>query len=169
MAILGLLKHLGGRVAGGELLFQSDVLGRQVNLGNLSERELRKVRGNEIAMIFQEPMTSLNPVYTIGSQMGETLALHQDLSRGAARRKALEFLDVVRLPNAKRLLDNYPHQLSGGMRQRVMIAIDLPPGIRAIANWNFPPLNGRRRKTHEAEAFHRRANHQCAEGERGRR
>jgi len=125
LAILGLLKHLGGRVAGGELLFQSEVLGRQVDLGNLSERELRKIRGNEIAMIFQEPMTSLNPVYTIGSQMGETLALHQDLSRGAARRKALEFLDLVRLPNAKRLLDNYPHQLSGGMRQRVMIAMAL--------------------------------------------
>ncbi|MBU2963093.1 ABC transporter ATP-binding protein [Citreicella sp. C3M06] len=125
LAILGLLKHLGGRVAGGELLFQSEVLGRQVDLGNLSERELRKIRGNEIAMIFQEPMTSLNPVYTIGSQMGETLALHQDLSRSAARRKALEFLDLVRLPNAKRLLGNYPHQLSGGMRQRVMIAMAL--------------------------------------------
>ncbi|KEJ89062.1 ABC transporter ATP-binding protein [Sulfitobacter donghicola] len=125
LAVLGLLKHLGGRVAGGEILFQSDVLGRRVNLDHLTEAELRKIRGNEIAMIFQEPMTSLNPVYTIGSQMGETLALHQCLSRNDARKKAQEFLDLVRLPNAKRLLDSYPHQLSGGMRQRVMIAMAL--------------------------------------------
>jgi glutathione transport system ATP-binding protein len=125
LAILGLLKHLGGRIAGGEMLFQSDVLGRRVNLDQLTENELRQVRGNEIAMIFQEPMTSLNPVYTIGSQMGETLALHQELSRSDARQKAQEFLDLVRLPNAKRLLDSYPHQLSGGMRQRVMIAMAL--------------------------------------------
>ncbi|MBU2959202.1 ABC transporter ATP-binding protein [Paracoccus sp. 1_MG-2023] len=125
LAILGLLKHLGGRVAGGEIRFHSDVLGRDVDLGQLSERDLRKVRGNEIAMIFQEPMTSLNPVYSIGSQMVETLALHQDLSRRDARRKAMEFLDLVRLPHVGRLLDSYPHQLSGGMRQRVMIAMAL--------------------------------------------
>ncbi|UZD89767.1 ABC transporter ATP-binding protein [Cognatishimia activa] len=125
LAILGLLRHIGGRVPKGELLFQSEILGRRVDLAQLSERELRKIRGNEIAMIFQEPMTSLNPVFTIGGQMGETLAVHQNLNKREARKKALEFLDLVRLPNAARLLDSYPHQLSGGMRQRVMIAMAL--------------------------------------------
>ncbi len=125
LAILGLLKHLRGRITKGSMLFDSEILGRQVDLTQLSERELRRIRGNEIAMIFQEPMTSLNPVFTIGSQMGETLALHQGLSQSAARKNALEFLELVRLPNAKRMLGNYPHQLSGGMRQRVMIAMAL--------------------------------------------
>ncbi len=125
LAVLGLLKHLGGRVTSGSLTFQSAVLNQQVDLAQISETELRKIRGNEIAMIFQEPMTSLNPVFTIGSQMGETLSLHQQLSKRDARAKALEFLNLVRLPNAKRLLDSFPHQLSGGMRQRVMIAMAL--------------------------------------------
>lgn len=125
LAVLGLLKFLGGRVQSGQMMFDSQILGRRVDLATLSEPELRKIRGNEIAMIFQEPMTSLNPVFTIGSQMGETLAVHQGLSQKEARLKALEFLELVRLPNAKRLLDSYPHQLSGGMRQRVMIAMAL--------------------------------------------
>ncbi len=123
LAVLGLLKHIGGNITSGALNFQSALLGQTVDLATAAEGTLRKIRGNEIAMIFQEPMTSLNPVFTIGSQMAETLALHQGLNTKDARKKALEFLDLVRLPNAKRLLDSYPHQLSGGMRQRVMIAM----------------------------------------------
>ncbi len=123
LALLGLLKNIGGRVTTGRMAFQSALLGDTVDLAQASEQELRQIRGNEIAMIFQEPMTSLNPVFTIGAQMVETLVLHQKLSKKEARAKALEFLDLVRLPNAKRLLDSYPHQLSGGMRQRVMIAM----------------------------------------------
>ncbi|QUS35662.1 ABC transporter ATP-binding protein [Falsirhodobacter algicola] len=125
LAVLGLLKHLGGRIASGSIAFQSAQLGRTIDLVQAPQPLLRKIRGKEIAMIFQEPMTSLNPVFTIGSQMAETLALHDGLSRRVARARAVEFLDLVRLPNARRLLDSYPHQLSGGMRQRVMIAMAL--------------------------------------------
>ena len=125
LAVLGLVKHIGGRVAGGRLMFQSDAHGRAIDLAALDERDLRVVRGSEIAMIFQEPMTSLNPVFTIGSQIVETLTLHRGISRGEARARARDLLDLVRLPNAGRLLDSYPHQLSGGMRQRAMIAMAL--------------------------------------------
>ncbi|MBU2867353.1 ABC transporter ATP-binding protein [Pacificibacter marinus] len=125
LALLGLLKHIGGKITSGSIAFQSSLLGKTIDLVQAPEPVLRKIRGNEIAMIFQEPMTSLNPVFTIGSQMGETLAVHQNLNKKDTRTKALEFLDLVRLPNAKRLLDNFPHQLSGGMRQRVMIAMAL--------------------------------------------
>ncbi len=125
LAVLGLIKHIGGQIASGEILFKSDVLGREVDLCTLDEESLRRIRGNEIAMIFQEPMTSLNPVFTIGSQIVETLVLHQGISQRAARQKAKEALELVRLPNAGRLIDNYPHQLSGGMRQRAMIAMAL--------------------------------------------
>jgi len=125
LAILGLLKFIGGNVTSGRLEFQSGELGKTVDLAQAPETELRRIRGNEISMIFQEPMTSLNPVFNIGSQMGETISLHQGLSKTAAQARALEFLELVRLPNAKRLLSSYPHQLSGGMRQRVMIAMAL--------------------------------------------
>jgi oligopeptide/dipeptide ABC transporter ATP-binding protein len=93
------------------------------DLLRLSSRELRDVRGGEIAMIFQDPMSSLNPVLTIADQIGETLRLHQGLDAVAARRRAIELLDLVRIPDAARRVDEYPHRLSGGMRQRVMIAI----------------------------------------------
>ena len=86
---------------------------------------MRAIRGNDIAMIFQEPMTSLNPVFTVGDQIIEAIMLHQQLSRGAARKAARALLEKVRLPDAEALLDRYPHQLSGGMRQRVMIAMAL--------------------------------------------
>jgi glutathione transport system ATP-binding protein len=125
LAVLGLLKYLGGNITSGSLAFKSALLNETIDLAQAPETVLRKIRGNEIAMIFQEPMTSLNPVFSIGSQMAETLAIHQGLAKKDARTKALEFLDLVRLPNAKRMLDNYPHQLSGGMRQRVMIAMAL--------------------------------------------
>ena len=86
-------------------------------------RKLRDLRGGEVAMVFQDPMSSLNPVLTIADQIGETLRLHEDLSRAEARRRAVELLDMVRIPDAARRVDEYPHRLSGGMRQRVMIAI----------------------------------------------
>ena len=100
----------------------------QVQLGGndliaLPEVEMRRRRGRDVAMIFQEPMTSLNPVLTIGCQITEVLHVHRDLSKAQARREAAELLDLVRIPNPERCLDDYPHRLSGGMRQRVMIAI----------------------------------------------
>jgi len=89
----------------------------------LTPPQLRAVRGREIAMIFQDPMSSLNPVLTIADQIGETLSLHQGLDATAARKRAIELLELVRIPDARRRVDEYPHRLSGGMRQRVMIAI----------------------------------------------
>ncbi|HBT18305.1 MAG TPA: peptide ABC transporter ATP-binding protein [Firmicutes bacterium] len=95
------------------------------NLLDLSEEELYKIRGNEISMIFQEPMTSLNPVYTVGSQIMEALILHQSMDERTARKKAIAMLDLVQIPSPHKRVDDYPHQLSGGMRQRVMIAMAL--------------------------------------------
>ncbi len=95
------------------------------DLLTLSPRRLRRVRGKEIAFVFQEPMTSLNPVFTVGRQIGEVLRKHLDLSPRAARRRTIELLDLVRIPAASRRVREYPHQLSGGMRQRVMIAMAL--------------------------------------------
>jgi peptide/nickel transport system ATP-binding protein len=105
------------RIPSGRILFG----GR--DLLSLSERRLRRIRGREIAMIFQDPMSSLNPVLRVGDQIVEAILLHQDVSRALARRRAVELLDLVRIPDAARRLDDYPHRLSGGMRQRVMIAI----------------------------------------------
>src|SRR5438105_1971404 len=93
------------------------------DLLTLSRREMRHIRGGEIAMIFQDPMSSLNPVLTIADQIAETLRLHQQLTAAAARKRAIELLQLVRIPDAARRIDDYPHRLSGGMRQRVMIAI----------------------------------------------
>lgn len=125
LALLGLVKHIGGVISEGRLHFQSDVFQRQIDLATLDEQQLAMIRGNEIAMIFQEPMTSMNPVFTIGSQIAETLMLHQGISYREALTKARDLLDLVRLPNAGKLLHYYPHQLSGGMRQRAMIAMAL--------------------------------------------
>ncbi|MDB5557110.1 MAG: peptide transporter ATP-binding protein [Enterovirga sp.] len=118
MSILRLLPEPPARMAGA-IRFE----GR--NLLELSEPEMRKLRGNEISMIFQEPMTSLNPVLTIGNQIAETIRLHQGLGRGAAMERAIEMLKLVGIPAPERRVGEYPHQLSGGMRQRVMIAIAL--------------------------------------------
>ena len=107
------------RIVGGSMVFD----GR--DLCTLSEAEMRAIRGNSIAMIFQEPMSSLNPVFTVGSQIAEAVRLHQGLGRQAAREKAIEMLRLVEIPEAERRVDEYPHQLSGGMRQRVMIAMAL--------------------------------------------
>jgi peptide/nickel transport system ATP-binding protein len=108
-----------GRIVSGRLQFA----GR--DLLTMSEREMRAVRGNEIAMIFQEPTTSLNPLFTVGDQVAEAIRLHQRLGRRAARAQAIEMLRLVEIPEAQRRAEAYPHQLSGGMRQRVMIAMAL--------------------------------------------
>ena len=116
LALMGLLPPTA-RIAAGAVRFA----GR--DLTALAERQLRQLRGRDIGMIFQEPLTSLNPVISIGQQISEAVREHEHLSRAAARRRAAELLDLVRIPEASRRLDDYPHQLSGGMRQRVMIAM----------------------------------------------
>ncbi|MEO1018109.1 MAG: ABC transporter ATP-binding protein, partial [Pseudomonadota bacterium] len=125
LALLGLVRHLGGRIKSGTIGFRSEVLSGVVDLAHADEAQLRTIRGNEIAMIFQEPMTSLNPVFTIGSQIVEAITLHQHIGRNQAWKRALELMDLVRLPNGEHTLRSYPHQLSGGMRQRAMIAMAL--------------------------------------------
>ncbi|MBB1626735.1 dipeptide ABC transporter ATP-binding protein [Achromobacter sp. UMC71] len=124
MAIMRLTDYNNGRIATGKIVFQ-DSAGQEIDLTAASDEKMRAIRGNDIAMIFQEPMTSLNPVFTIGDQIIEAIMLHQQLSRSAARKSACALLEKVRLPDAEQLLDRYPHQLSGGMRQRVMIAMAL--------------------------------------------
>jgi peptide/nickel transport system ATP-binding protein len=119
LSVLRLIPSPPGRIVSGAIRFA----GR--DLLRLSEAEMREVRGNEISMIFQEPMTSLNPVLTIGRQIAETLTLHQGLDRSAALAKATDMLRLVHIPEAERRIAQYPHQLSGGMRQRVMIAMAL--------------------------------------------
>lgn len=118
LSIMGLLAY-PGQVAGGEILLE----GR--NLLALSKKEMRKLRGNEISMIFQEPMTSLNPVFTIGNQLGEVFRVHQGVDKKEARERSIEMLRLVGIPRAEKIVDSFPHQLSGGMRQRVMIAMGL--------------------------------------------
>ena len=113
-----------GVIEAGEILLR-DTSGGVLNLVTLPEPRLREVRGGRIGMIFQEPMTSLNPVFTIGDQIAEAVLLHRDVSRAEARGRALEMLELVRMADPKRRLDEYPHQLSGGMRQRVVIAMAL--------------------------------------------
>jgi len=108
-----------GKIVGGEITFDGK------NLLKLSEAEMRQIRGDDIAMIFQDPMTSLNPVFTVGEQIAEALRLHRKLSRKAARAAAIEAMREVSIPDPARRVDDYPHQLSGGMRQRVMIAMAL--------------------------------------------
>src|SRR6266849_8577892 len=119
LSILRLIPSPPGRIVSGTIGFA----GR--DLRGLSEAGMRDVRGNEISMVFQEPMTSLNPVLNIGRQIGETLVLHQGLDKKAALGKAVDMLRLVHIPEAERRIEQYPHQLSGGMRQRVMIAMAL--------------------------------------------
>jgi peptide/nickel transport system ATP-binding protein len=119
LSVMRLVANPPGRIVGGTIRFE----GR--NLLDLSEAEMEDIRGNEISMIFQEPMTSLNPLMTVGRQIGETIVLHQGLGPRAAMNKAVEMLHRVSIPEPERRVHAYPHQLSGGMRQRVMIAMAL--------------------------------------------
>ena len=118
MSILRLIAEPPGRIAGSIRFGGKELL-------KLSDREMRDIRGNDISMIFQEPMTSLNPVLTVGRQLGETLRLHEGISKRAAERRAAEMLALVGIPEPRQRMRQYPHQLSGGMRQRVMIAMAL--------------------------------------------
>ena len=119
LSIMRLVDPATGRNEGGSIVFDGQ------DLLTLPEKEMRKLRGNRISMIFQEPMTSLNPVFTIGDQISESLKLHKGLDKKAARDRAIELLELVGIPEAGKRVDEYPHQLSGGMRQRVMIAMAL--------------------------------------------
>ena len=124
LALMRLIEHGGGRVAGGSIVFRRRD-GSVLDLARASSGTMRSIRGADIAMIFQEPMTSLNPVFTVGDQIGEAIALHQQKSRAAAHAETLRLLELVRIPEARRVAARFPHQLSGGMRQRVMIAMAL--------------------------------------------
>ncbi len=122
LSIMRLIPDPPGRIASGEIIFHTKD-GKQIDLTKISEDEMRKYRGNEIAMIFQEPMTSLNPVFTCGNQVMEAIQLHQKVSKHEATEITLKMFDKVKLPNPQRIFDAYPHQLSGGQKQRVMIAM----------------------------------------------
>ncbi|SAK56583.1 oligopeptide/dipeptide ABC transporter ATPase [Caballeronia calidae] len=124
LALMRLVEHGGGRIVSGSIAFRRRN-GQMLDLAKASSATMRGVRGADIAMIFQEPMTSLNPVFTVGDQIAEAIALHQGKSHSEARAEALRLLDLVRIPESKRVFARYPHQLSGGMRQRVMIAMAL--------------------------------------------
>jgi len=119
LSILRLVPSPPGRIVGGEILYR----GR--DLLKLDKESMRRIRGNEISMIFQEPMTSLNPVFTIGDQIGEAIRLHQGLNKRETRAKTIDMLRLVKIADPESRVDDYPHQLSGGMRQRVMIAMAL--------------------------------------------
>ncbi|WP_412770084.1 dipeptide ABC transporter ATP-binding protein [Ralstonia pseudosolanacearum] len=124
LALMRLVEHGGGRIVGGHMHLRRRG-GEMLDLVNASQAAMRGVRGADIAMIFQEPMTSLNPVFPVGEQIAESIRLHQGKSRAEARAEVLRMLEQVRIPEARRVLARYPHQLSGGMRQRVMIAMAL--------------------------------------------
>ncbi len=119
LSIMQLVASPPGRIVEGEILFEGEDLLKK------TPSEVKKIRGNDISMIFQEPMTSLNPVFTIGNQIMEPIILHQKLNKEKARKKAIEMLDMVGISSPEKQIDNYPHQLSGGMRQRAMIAMAL--------------------------------------------
>lgn len=119
LTIMGLIDMPPGKIEGGDVLY------RGKSLIKMSEREMEHIRGNDIAMIFQDPMTSLNPVYTIGRQLGEGLRIHRGYTKQQALERAVELLEMVGIPNAKERVKSYPHEFSGGMRQRVMIAMAL--------------------------------------------
>lgn len=119
LSVMQLLSKGIGRIIGGEIVYRGE------NIVAFSEKRMRKIRGNEISMIFQEPMTSLNPVFSIGEQIMESVRLHQKVNKKEARDRAIEMLRLVKIAEPEKLVKEYPHQLSGGMRQRVMIAIAL--------------------------------------------
>ncbi len=117
LSIMGLVPNPPGRIVGGEIVFDNR------DLTKLPEKEMCRIRGKKISMIFQEPMTSLNPVFTIGNQIAEGLRLHMKMSKSQAKEKTVELMSLVGIPSPEKRLNEYPHQMSGGMRQRVMIAM----------------------------------------------
>ena len=119
LSVMKLIPHPPGKIVNGEIYFEGKDLLR------LNDKEIRDIRGKKISMIFQEPMTSLDPVFTIGHEIGEAIQLHQGLNKEEARKKSIEILKIVGMPDVEKRIDNYPHELSGGMRQRVMIAMAL--------------------------------------------
>jgi len=119
LSIMRLIPSPPGKIVGGEIVY------RDRDLLRLNNEEMRKIRGNEISMIFQEPMTSLNPVFTVGNQIGEAIRLHQGLGKKETRQKTIDMLRLVKMADPESRVDSYPHQLSGGMRQRIMIAMAL--------------------------------------------
>ncbi|WP_249871269.1 ABC transporter ATP-binding protein [Oceanobacillus saliphilus] len=119
LSIMQLVPNPPGKIVSGEINFKGE------NLALATEKRMKKIRGNEISMIFQEPMTSLNPLFTIGNQMIEAIRIHQKVSKKEAREKSIEMLKIVGIPRAEAIIDEYPHQLSGGMRQRIMIAMSM--------------------------------------------
>lgn len=119
LSIMRLIESPPGQIENGEIMFNGK------DLTQLSQKEMRKIRGNDISMIFQEPMTSLNPVYTVGDQIMEAILIHKDVNKKQARQQAIDMLTKVGIPLPEQRVDEYPHQLSGGMRQRVMIAMAL--------------------------------------------
>ncbi len=119
LSIMGLVQSPPGKIVDGEILYQGDALLKK------SKKEMRAIRGNEISMIFQEPMTSLNPVFTVGKQIMESYIIHQKLQKAEARERAIEMIRLVGIPSPEKVVDQYPHELSGGMRQRIMIAMAL--------------------------------------------
>ena len=125
LSIMGLVPRPAGRITSGRILFNHNNQVRDLAKLDPRGKEIRSIRGNDIAMIFQEPMTSLNPVFTIGYQIMEAIILHQRLSKRDSRTKAIDMLTEVGIPNPEKRCDEYPHQLSGGMRQRAMIAMAL--------------------------------------------
>lgn len=124
LALMRLIEQAGGAIAQGEILFRRRN-GEIIDVTQASQQRMRRLRGADMAMVFQEPMTSLNPVFPVGEQIAESIRLHQAKSAREARREALHMLDLVRIPEAKSVLERFPHQLSGGMRQRIMIAMAL--------------------------------------------
>jgi peptide/nickel transport system ATP-binding protein len=130
LSVMRLIPNPPGKITGGEIIYHSKTKG-PVDLVKLSEKELRELRGNEIAMIFQEPMTSLNPVYTCGDQVMEAIILHQKCSKKVAKERTIDLFKTVQLPRPENIFESYPHQISGGQKQRVMIAMAMScnPGI----------------------------------------
>ncbi|MBT6440142.1 MAG: ABC transporter ATP-binding protein, partial [Flavobacteriales bacterium] len=122
LSVMRLIPDPPGRITGGEIIFHKEN-GEKIDLTKVSEVEMRGLRGNDIAMIFQEPMTSLNPVYTCGNQVAEAIILHQKVSKNAAKKKTIALFKQVELPRPEAMFDAYPHQISGGQKQRVMIAM----------------------------------------------